>query len=306
MKYYIEFPINLYCNLQCSYCFHSEAFQLERDGKWDEKYRESRLFSLDQYISWRDKHLNGSEYICELHGGEMSHIKNREDVLNIISRFDKEKFQLQTNGLGDSEFYRKLFNFKNKIDRIGFTFHRYIIGNRIDLIKRFEENVMLVKDLGFKIYVKELLMVENRDKILENKSYWKKRGIDFRIQDFKGERGSTYEEYRNYTALDKLLIYSEYKHYDKECSCRVGYKNVLIAGFNLLDGNVYGCWQDKCVIGNIINDWYDPNYKISRDRDGINIKGVSKKYIGTYPKDVWKPGYEQKYKQITLEREHII
>jgi hypothetical protein len=303
MKYYIEFPINVYCNLQCNYCFHSEAFEMEKAGTRSEKYMDSRGFSLKQYIDWRNKHLaDGTDFLMELHGGEMSHPKNQDDVIEVISTFDKEKFQIQTNGLGSPEFYQRLFPLQHKINRLGFTYHRFMIGINSELTQKYEQNVLMCKAAGLNVYVKELLMMNMKDAILQNKHYWMNKGVDFRIQDFKGMRGSTYEEYKNYSAVDQLLIYPEYRHYGDTCSCRVGYKNVHIRGFGLFEGDVVGCWKDPTVIGNILKDWYNPNYIVGRDENGnMDVKVKEKIYRGTYPKDRWQPGFETKYKQLTLK-----
>ena len=59
---------------------------------------------------------------------------------------------------------------------------------------------------------------ENRDQIWRIRSSGSRRN---RIQnkDFKGYgRGKTFEEYQNYTNLDKMLISSEYKHKGTQCS----------------------------------------------------------------------------------------
>lgn len=298
MKYYIEFPIGIFCNLKCDYCFHSEAFELESENKFDDKYLKERPFTFQQYMNWRDKHLSdGSEYICELHGGEMSHPKNQQDVLNIIDIFDKEIFQLQTNGLGDRDFYGKLSNYRNKINRIGFTFHRKMLTEPKQ-INKFIDNVIYCDLLGFKVYVKELLIPEFRKSIIEMKQYWKLKGIDFRIQDYKGYRGKTFDS-KQYSNLDFMLIHNEFKHDGDMCSCRKGYKNVLIRGFDIFAGDVIACWNDPTVIGNICDDWYKSNYIITRNNGNIDVKGVDKLYRGTYPKDTWTPEIENLYPNLT-------
>lgn len=302
MNYYIEFPIDIKCNLQCSYCFHQEAFNLDKENRRHEKYHSSRPFSIDQYKSWRDKYLtNGDDYLMELHGGECSHPDNQQDVLNIIDTMDKERFQLQTNGLGDEVFYKALSLRKDKIDRIGFTFHRDVIAHNQNLVQKYIDNVMLVKSFGIKVYVKELLIVSKRKEILENKKYWFNNGVEFRIQDFKGYgRGLTHEEYKNYTALDLLLIHQEYKHNGDTCACRRGYKNVIIRGFDIFAGDVIACWNDPTVIGNINEDWYNPEYQICRVNGEIDVKVKEKIYRGTYPKDMWSVENEKNYKELKI------
>jgi hypothetical protein len=153
---------------------------------------------------------------------------------------------------------------------------------------------MLVKDMGIKVYVKELMIKENRDLIISNKRWWLSKGVDFKIQDFKGsDRGLSQEEYKKYTPLDHLLIDPEYKHSGNECSCITGgYKNLFIRGFDMADvgtngSDVIACWQFPTVVGNIIEDWYNSNYTINRDNNGkIIVRGVPEIFRGTYKYDL--------------------
>ena len=299
MKYYIEYPIRIRCNLKCGYCFHGEAFQLEKQGKRGDKYSDTCPFTPEEYMRWRDKHLSdGTEFLCELHGGEISHPANTGLSLNIIDTLNKERFQIQTNGLGDLCFYKKLAERKAKIDRIGFTFHRDVIGNNPAQIEKFINNVNFVKNAGINVYVKELLIPKNRAAIFHNKNFWESKGIEFRVQDFKGYRGRETKSI-NYTSADFGLIHSEYKHLEPECACRKGYKNVLIRGYDIFGGDVIACWNDPTVIGSIVVDWYNPNYKINRSENGINVNGVEKLYRGTYPRDMWSPEIERIYPNLT-------
>ena len=145
MKYYVEFPIGYHCNLQCPYCFHQEFFQMDREGTAGEKYRTERPFTLEQWRAWRDKHLtNAEEIILHLHGGEPFHPKNVDDVINIIETSDKERIDILSNGMADPESYERLRPFAHKFRRMGFTFHRTLIADKPNLVKRYEKNVLLV------------------------------------------------------------------------------------------------------------------------------------------------------------------
>ncbi len=305
MKYLIQFPISIICDLHCSYCFHTEAFELELQNKKSEKYYDKRPFTIHQYIDWRNKYLSdGEEFLCELHGGECSYNENKDDVCNIIDTLDKEKFQLQTNGLGEEEFYNELVKRKDKIFRLGFTFHRDVIINNSDLVNKFKQNVMFCKENGLNVYVKELLIKKYREDIIENKKYWKELEIDFHIQDFKGYgRGKTFEEYNKYTNLDKMLINNEYKHYGYYCSCKEGYKNVIIRGFDIFAGDVLACWDDPCVVGNINEDWYNGDYKIcnNKKKGCKEVLIENKIYRGNYPKDVWTPEVEKQFENLKID-----
>ena len=144
--------------------------------------------------------------------------------------------------------------------------------------------------------MKELLFAKYRDGVIAYRSYWKEQGVDVKIQDFKGEaRGKSKEEYGNYIPIDHFLVSSEYKHRGIECCCAAGCKNVLVRGFDMLDvfpqGGDVVCWHDPTVVGNIIEDWYEPDYRITKDSElgRYDVKGVPKLYRGTYERDMWEP-----------------
>lgn len=296
MKYYIGFPISLHCNLRCAYCFNKEFYNFVDNNIGTNKWHSCRPFSLEDYRRWRDKHLtNATDFIMHLFGGEPFCLQNVEDVFEIINFMDKERIDILTNGIGNTKHMERLWNFKtNKFHRIGFTFHRRIMKDNPKLCEIFQENVFLVKSMGFPVYVKELLIKEYRDEIVENKRFWLSNKVDFKIQDFKGiDRGISQEEYTKYAPVDHLLVDPEYKH-GQICSCINKYKNVFIRGFDMADvwpkgGDVVGCWHFPTVVGNIIEDWFNPNYTIIRQVDGkMKVKGVPEIFRGTYERDLPK------------------
>ena len=301
MKYAIQYPIGIICGLQCTYCLYKHAWDLLRTGKYEDYYSHTCPFTFEQYQQWRDKHLSdATEIIMELHGGEMSYEGNRQLTLDIIDKSDKEKFSLQTNGLGEREFYEELAKRKDKIERIGFTYHRAMMGDDMDSTNKFEHSVRAMKGMGINVYVKELLFPEHRDVILKNKKYWELQNIEFRAQDFKGEGGF---DALQYTDDDVALVHPEYQHVTGEqCACRTGYKNIIIRGYDSMayafGGDVLACWHDPTVIGNINSDWYNPNYTINRLEDNtVDVAVAQKSYRGNYPRDIYKPGYEKIYQQ---------
>jgi hypothetical protein len=164
-------------------------------------------------------------------------------------------------------------------------------------MKKYEENILFLKEAGVNVYVKELLFVEERDAILANKQYWRDKGVCFKIQDFKGaDKGKGSEEINKYEPIDLLYIDQEYRKPREYCECIKGYKNVLIRG-GWHDGDVLACFEDPAVIGNIQNMEYTPYTVIKRDLkkayEGIycvDVQGVPKIYRGTYEKDVYVPG----------------
>jgi organic radical activating enzyme len=306
-RYYIEYPIPIRCGLKCRYCFHAEKWELEAAGKADSKYTETCPFTVDDFIKWRDKHLSdGTEFIYELHGGEMSFESNHGLVFELLTKLDG-KFQLQTNGLGDYSFYEELTKYKDKIDRIGFTYHRQILKDGIlplepisNVPYLFINNVDLIHGRGIKTYVKELLFLEDKSAILKHKKYWWDRDVEFRIQDFKGYRGRDFSTMITYTAEDWALIDSEYRHESNTCSCRDGYKQILIRGYDIFAGDVINCWNDPTVTGNILNDTYTPYQQVNILNNGERDVAVQKKvYRGSYPYDFWHPDIEKEFKSLS-------
>jgi len=293
MKYYISFPISLHCNLRCSYCFYKDFYSHIDEGVGTNKWRSCRPFSLEDYRRWRDKHLSdGTDFIMHLFGGEPFCSQNIEDVFSIIEWVDKERIDILSNGICDISVIQRLEQHKHKFHRIGFTYHRRILDRNPALIERYNRNVSFAKKLGFSVYAKELLIKEYRDKIVEHKRFWLSQGVDFKIQDFKGmDRGISQEEYKKYAPIDYLLVDPEYKH-GQVCSCLYGYKNVFIRGFDMADvwpkgGDVVACWHFPTVVGNIIEDWFNPNYIIIRQVDGkMKVKGVPEIFRGTFKNDL--------------------
>lgn len=287
MKYYIGFPISLHCNLRCSYCFNKEFYQYIDNRIGTNKWRDNRSFTFEDYRKWRDKHLNNAtDIIMHLFGGEPFCSQNTEDVFSILDFMDKERIDILSNGICESSIIQRLEKYKYKFHRIGFTYHREFMDNKA-LQAKFEQNVLLVKQMGIPVYVKELLIKKYRDSIIENKRYWLSKGVSVKIQDFKGkDRGISREEYGKYTDLDRLLIDQEYKH-DKICSCLSGYKNLFIRGFDMMDiwekgADVIACWHFPTIIGNIIEDWFNTDYTIVRNFDGkMFVKGTPLLFRGT-------------------------
>jgi len=293
MKYYISFPISFNCNLRCSYCFNQEFYNFIDKQIGSNKWRDKRTFSFEEYQRWRNKYLSdASEIVMHLFGGEPFCHQNTEDVFSIISFMDKEKIDILSNGLCEPSTIKRLEPFKNKLHRIGFTFHRESLEGKPNLVERYNENVLLVKQMGIPVYVKELLIKKYRDNILAHRREWSAKGVDFKIQDFKGvDRGLSHEEYSKYTPLDNLLVDPEYKH-GQVCSCLFGFKNVFIRGFDMVDvgtngGDVIACWHFPTVVGNILDDWFNPNYNIVRQANGkIKVTGVPEIFRGTFKNDL--------------------
>jgi sulfatase maturation enzyme AslB (radical SAM superfamily) len=255
MKWFIAYHILFDCNLRCSYCFHYERFI--------SNYYKPNNFTIEQYKKFRNTHLLPAEdLLVHFHGGEPFIDTNINIICNIMKNLELERFDFLTNGIQKIENYKKILPFKNKINQIGFTYHRKMIDSIPELVKKFEENVLFLYNQGIPVYVKELLFIEEREKIKENKRRWKNLNIPFKIQDFKGyDRGKDFNELKKYTIEDWLLVDFDYKKFSKYCSCKRGYKNVLIGG-HTLSGLIFGCFEDMKIVGNIIKNEFNLNYNV--------------------------------------------
>jgi len=294
MKYRIDFPITKECDLHCYYCFHSDYHK--KIGPYQNKSYDLG-FTLEEWERWRNKFLfKAEEILLNLHGGETFHSKNILLVFNLINHCKNsiQTYEFLSNGLSPLENYQQIcIPFKDKIKRIGFTYHREMIDHNEHLKKLFENTVLDVKQMGINVYVKELLMVKHRDEIIKNKNHWNGLGIDFKVQDFKGvDKGFSFEEYSKYTLLDYILIDDEYKHPKNQyCTCLSGYKSFGIRGFDEFSGDVIACWQNPVVVGNIKEMWFNPNFRVDREENSSKRKiiGVPLKYRGTNDKDLPLP-----------------
>jgi len=308
IKYRIDFPIRKDCGLKCFYCFHVDYF--EKNHPYD-KEDYDRGFTLDEWAAWRDKFLRSpNEILLNIHGGETFDPVRNSKLLREIMEHDVNRIQTYdflSNGLVDTNtYYETLNGFEKQVKRIGFTFHREMIAEKPKLVKRFEDNVLFVKEeLGIPVYVKELLRVKDREKIIKNRDYWKLKGIDFKIQDYKGDfKGATFTEYSKYSGLDHALIDEEYKHPKNIfCTCMKGYRTFGIRGYEPFGGDVVSCWQDPVIVGNIQEGWFNNNFKVDRypGTSVRNVIGVPKKYAGTF--DGGRESHESILKQMENRRE---
>ena len=277
MKYYVAYPISFDCNLRCSYCFHHERFY--------SNYTQHQGFTIKDYIRFRNTHfVNAEEILVHFHGGEPFLNTNINTICTVIRSLKVEKFDLLTNGLQDRSNYERIIPFRDRIQRIGFTFHRQMIAHVPSLVKQYEDNVMFLHEHGIPVYVKELLFPDQRDIIKESKRKWKELGIPFNVQDFKGfDRGKDRKEFKKYDALDILLIDSEYKKGGGYCTCKKGYKTVLIGG-HTLGGKVFACFEDMVIVGDIKKNEFNPNYRVKTNQKAdssgsfVEVIGVPKVY----------------------------
>jgi hypothetical protein len=228
-----------------------------------------------------------------LHGGEPSTPLNTRYLERLLPELGPERIDILTNGLGDADAYKRIIGAARQVHRVGFTYHRRMIGVDGVATEKFLSNVLRVRDMGALVYVKELLFLDLKAQTLEAQAWWKAEGIEFKIQDFKGTvRGEDFAELTRYTAADMALLSPEYVHEGAECACLRGYKNVIIRG-GWRSGDVLACWIDPCVVGNIGDCTYNPSARVTLDRakGTVVVTGVPQVYRGTYARDRY---YEDK------------
>jgi len=288
-RWFIQFPIPKNCNFRCSYCFHQEYFNRLASGEAcapEFSYYFDRGFSLQEWNVWYDTHIRpiSDETVIHLQGGDPFCETNLANTFSIMDETDV-KVDILTNGIGNpvvlEGFYKRN---KNRIYRIGFTFHRKTITTQHE-ISRFSRNVKLAKKYGVNVYVKEIYFREELPKILEHREQWNKLGIPLKIQDFQNLNGDPTE----YTSEDLNYISDEYKHKGQYCSCWEGWRSISVRGFDIGAGDVIACWLDPKIIGNIKANTFDPNFKVLIDTSlgRRNVIGVPIKYNdkGTYSRD---------------------
>ncbi|MEM4260863.1 MAG: hypothetical protein QXG00_06505, partial [Candidatus Woesearchaeota archaeon] len=221
MKYFVHYPILFDCNLRCDYCFHKGYYQCYTIPQ--------TRFNVGHWNRFRDTHLkDANEIIMNMYGGETFLETNTNIITHFLKCTKMEKLDLLTNGLVDRSNYEKMIPFIDRVSRIGFTFHRKTINNCTSLIKKYESNILFMKDKGFNVYVKELLLPELRFEIVEAKKRWKEKGLDVKIQDFRQEGNKHVTKRLDIIPLDAIIVDKEYLHYYRECACKEAYKNIII------------------------------------------------------------------------------
>jgi hypothetical protein len=241
MKVYLQYPIDIDCGLNCGYCFHTPHKQ--------SYVKEPIRVTPQEYILWRDACLpNAEEIVVHFAGGEPFYGRNLDRIAQFLTSTDKEQIDLLSNGLGDPTTVSLFLNlFRDRINRIGFTYHRAVLSGHQWV--RYVRNVLrAVKILGKdRVYVKELLHPESEQVILRAAALWASHGVNFKLQDFRGTAGTDAPEL---TLGQIRLIDPEYRHNGQFCTCRQGYRTLIIRG-GCWDGDVMACWQVDRRVGNI-------------------------------------------------------
>lgn len=279
-SYYIEYPIGYRCNLKCGYCFHSEQHIAG-------VYEEDR-FTVADYIRWRDKNIMPAPIVVHPSCGEPFFEGNLAKTQELFDGTDVERFDVLTNGVCDQKNYAVVEKHRMRINRIGMTYHRSIIGGNAELRNTFNENLDMLVDLDIPVYVKELLIPELYDEIAEDVQSWRMLGASVKVQDFKGwNKGISKHEGLAYSRKHIDMISPEYLHFGPTCQCGAeGSTNILIRG-GWRSGDVVACWEDPTIVGNIQDGWYNSGYRTARDVTGVpHVEGVEHKYGGTRDRDL--------------------
>jgi MoaA/NifB/PqqE/SkfB family radical SAM enzyme len=253
MKYYISFPIFFDCDLRCYYCFSADSMSTNMPPV--------RLVTPVHYVRFRDAFLvDAEEIVIELNGGETFLPINVAAVTSFIKQTDRERIELQTNGIQEEDRYRSMLPYRDRILRIGFTYHRRLINSVPSLRAAYERNVIMMRDLGFHVYVKEILFAGESEEIAGNRERWNGLGVEFKVQDFKGSSlGMSAEETPRYNANDWKMISAEYLRDPYDCRCKPGYKQLLV----MRDGRVLACYVYQEPVGNMVECTYKPGYHVS-------------------------------------------
>lgn len=292
MKYYLQYPIRIECQIRCSYCFHRDTFSPTTPEQLVNRDSEDR-FTVQAYKIWRDTHLRldepESELIVHFHGGEPSTDRNAGIIKEFAESTSIEKLDILTNGLGGIDFLTSIPS--NRYHRIGFTFHREWMerAKRKDCIEGFFCNLLNLHKMKYPVYFKEMLIPKYTTAIIRTVNALRKIGIPCKIQDFKGyDRGEDYGV--EYTLEHFSLIDEEYIQEGRECCCLKGYKNIIIRG-GWMDGDILSCWKDPVVVGNVRENTYNPNALnvLDYERRRVRVDGVPRVFRGTYNEDRYMP-----------------
>lgn len=282
-KIFIQYPIRKICNLRCSYCFHQEYFDRSPNVM---PYANTRGFMSTEFKKWMETHIytNFNEIIIHFSGGEPFYNINVPSIRNVMFNTNA-KFDFLTNGVSITDTTLDILSeFKSKIHRIGFTYHRDL-EQSTTLSSIFEDNVMTVYNMGIPVYVKELLHKDYLLDILNRKRHWEKLNIPFKIQDLQNLDSSPV----HYNARDLMLIDDEYKHQGKYCSCWQGYRSISIRGYDIAAGDVIACWLDPKIIGNVAENTLSLNFcvEINELLGRRNVTGGNYSYSdkGTFERD---------------------
>ena len=280
MKYLIQYPLSMDCNLRCEYCFNREYYLKDLFPQYK--------FFIEDYITFRDTHLldKNTEITLRTWGGEPFVPSNIIILEELLNKLTIEKFDILTHGGCNTNQYAKLITRHNinKIERVGFTYHRLAILNYHEIPakeynKKFMRNVLLLKEAGVNVYVKEILVHDEIEKTLNHREFWKQYDVPLKIQHYRNCGIQAIDEMGKIKdPKDITLIDDEYRTFNKEtklCQCKRGYRGLIIKQ----NGDVLACWHDQTSIGNVLTNTFSPRYYVTADVSIVNGIPIKKERV---------------------------
>jgi len=275
MRYYVSYPIFIDCNLRCDYCWFKQSH-------YDTGDIGTVGITPAQWSRWRDTHLTDAEEILvEFTGGETFMPRNVKVMRDFMDNTTVERLDMLTNGIQPWPVYEAFVrDYGKRINRIGLSYHRMMLNTQQKAL--FHENVIRLRDAGVRVYVKELLAPQVYEEVLAARDDWKAEGITVKLADFRPPRDKHHSD--GWQSFGVAQMDQEYvRTIGYPCSCRHGYKTIIIQS-RWTAGEVIACWFNQVVVGNIVENTFNPNAEVVREANGVLVKGVPLTYNDSFVK----------------------
>lgn len=275
MKYYVSYPIYIDCNLWCDYCWFTRSQHVTGDIG-------TIGITVEQWNCWRDTHLRDAEEILvEFTGGEPFVPQNVAVMRMFMDGTSAEQLDMLTNGIQPWCVYESFVkDYGPRIKRIGMSYHRMAMSRQQDTL--FRKNAARLRDLGVSVYIKELLAPQVYWDVLKARTGWEQEGFAVKWQDYKMPR----DMYHSVTgeSFGVAVMDQEYvRTVGHPCFCRYGYKTIIIHS-KWKAGDVIACWFNQVVVGNIVENTYNPDAVVIKEANGMQVQGVPLVYNDQYIK----------------------
>jgi len=235
-RLYALWNITRACNYRCKYCCSSN------------KNKHSRNIDVQRLCKALGDH--GKGWTVHLSGGEPFLYPNFIQICQELTREFRIKINSNLSLNTQIREFSRTIN-PNKVDLIHATFH-IEETKRLDKLEDFIENVLLLKNRGFKMLVKSVLHPTLIERFQKDCEYFNLRGIKLVPKPFKGVYlGKLYP--RAYPDSVKNLFSNNlrgssfYPFCFKNINCLAGKSFVHID----TNGLVKRCVDDLTVLGNI-------------------------------------------------------
>jgi len=275
MRYYVAYPLYIICDLQCWYCWFKRA-------QFATGETQSIGITPQQWNRWRDTHLrNAEEILVEFTGGETFMPRNVKVMRDFMDHTSMERLDMLTNGIQPWAVYEAFVrDYGSRINRIGMSYHRMMLGTAQKAL--FRENAKRLRDAGVCVYVKELLAPQVYKEVLAAQDGWKADEIDVKLADFRPPRDKHHSD--GWHSFGVAQMDQEYvRTIGHPCSCRHGYKTIIIQS-RWTPGDVIACWFNQVVVGNVVENTFNPNAEVVREANGVLVKGVPLTYNDRFVK----------------------